>query len=180
QLPGIGMLRCTQHLLRLAAFHEASVLHHADVVGNVRHDAEVVADEDHTDVMARLEFLQQAQYLGLDRDVECRGRLVGDDDARFGNERHGNHHALPHAAGKLEGPGTHALFGIAYADFLERRDGTAPGLAARHAEMQHQRLDQLVADAHVGVQRGHRVLEDDGDALAAYTSQLLLVHLQQV
>ena len=43
----------------------------------------------------------EVQDLGLDRDVEGGGRLVGDEQLRVAGERHGDHHPLPHAAGEL-------------------------------------------------------------------------------
>jgi hypothetical protein len=51
-----------------------------------------------------LDVLQQFQDLRLDGDVQRRGRLVGDQhlSGRAG-ERHGDHHALAHAARQLVG-----------------------------------------------------------------------------
>jgi hypothetical protein len=40
--------------------------------------------------------------MDLRRDVEGRGRLVGDDEGRAAREGHGDQHALAHAAGQLE------------------------------------------------------------------------------
>ena len=42
------------------------------------------------------------QDLRLDRDVERRRRLVGDQQRRAADQRHGDHRALAQAAGKLE------------------------------------------------------------------------------
>ena len=44
---------------------------------------------------------KQLQDLRLHRDVERRGRLVGDQQIGLVGERHGDHHALALAAGKL-------------------------------------------------------------------------------
>ena len=43
----------------------------------------------------------QREDLRLDRDVERRRRLVGDQQQRIAGQRHGDHHALAHAAGQL-------------------------------------------------------------------------------
>ena len=45
--------------------------------------------------------VDQIEDLGLDRDVERRRRLVGDQQLRLVGERHRDHHALAHAAGEL-------------------------------------------------------------------------------
>ena len=56
-----------------------------------------------------LQLLQQLQDLRLDGDVERRGRLVGDQEVRLVGQRHGDHHPLALAAGKLVGIGAEAL-----------------------------------------------------------------------
>jgi hypothetical protein len=40
---------------------------------------------------------QDLEDLGLDRHVQRRGRLVGDDHVRVVGDRHRDHHALAHA-----------------------------------------------------------------------------------
>ena len=44
---------------------------------------------------------EQGEDLRLDGDVERRGRLVGDEQLGLVGQRHGDHHALPQAAGQL-------------------------------------------------------------------------------
>ena len=46
---------------------------------------------------------QQVQDLRLGGDVQRRGRLVGDQDARAAGQGHGDHGPLAQAAGELEG-----------------------------------------------------------------------------
>jgi hypothetical protein len=48
------------------------------------------------------------------------------------------------------------------------------------ALVQHQRLADLIADAEHRVQRGHRLLEDHADLVAADGAHLAVRHLQQV
>ena len=43
----------------------------------------------------------EVEDLGLDRDVQRRGRLVGDEELRVAGEGHGDHHALAHPAAEL-------------------------------------------------------------------------------
>ena len=62
-------------------------------------DAEVVGDQhDRRAESAPSGRSISSQDLRLDRDVERRGRLVGDQQLRAAGERHGDHHALAHAA----------------------------------------------------------------------------------
>ena len=50
---------------------------------------------------SRCRSTQQPQDLRLDGDVERGRRLVGDQQRRAAHQRHGDHHALAQAAGKL-------------------------------------------------------------------------------
>ena len=56
-------------------------VHHGDAVGHLGDDAEVVRDEQQRQVELLLQLAQQVENLRLDRDVERRRRLVGDDAA---------------------------------------------------------------------------------------------------
>ena len=67
-----------------------------------------------------LERAHQVENLGLDRHVERGGRLVGDEQLRVAGERHGDHHALAHAAGELVRILVDALFGVGDADHLQQ------------------------------------------------------------
>ncbi len=84
-------------------------------------------------------FAQVPQYVedaGLDRDVECGGRLVGDQDLRVAGDGHRDHHALAHTAGELVRIVVDATFGGRDADELEqfdRRGRARPGGTADRA-----------------------------------------------
>ena len=58
-----------------------------DRVGEVLDDGEVVRDDDVGEAVRRLQRLHQVEDLRLDRDVERRDRLVGDDQLRVERER---------------------------------------------------------------------------------------------
>jgi hypothetical protein len=76
--------------------------------------------------------------------------------------------------------GLDALFGIGDADFRERLDGAVEGLGALESLVQFQRFGQLLGDPQVGVQRGHRILEDHRDALAADAAELAVAGLEEI
>ena len=64
------------------------------------HDRQVVGDEQVGQAEPVLQVEQQVDDLRLDRDVERRDRLVGDDQRRVERERAGDADALPLAAGE--------------------------------------------------------------------------------
>src|SRR5256885_657792 len=66
-----------------------------------RHHAEVVRDEDRGRAEVLVHCAQQVEDLRLNRHVERRRRLVGDQHLRRRRQAHGDHRALPHATGEL-------------------------------------------------------------------------------
>ena len=77
---------------------DAAEVHHEHLVGDQLDDGEVVRDEDIGDAGLFLQVHQQVQHLRLDRDVERRDRLVGDDHSRLEHQRARDRDALALAA----------------------------------------------------------------------------------
>ena len=55
---------------------------------------EVVGDEQQRQVVGRFHLAEQVEDLCLNRHVERRRRLVGDDERRMAGQRHRDEHAL--------------------------------------------------------------------------------------
>ena len=109
-------------LSTVALLDDLAVLHHADPVGDLAHDAEVVGDEQKRHAEPLLQVLQQREDLRLHGDVERRGRLVGDQQIGLVGERHRDHHALALAAGKLVRIALEPALRIADADLGQHLD----------------------------------------------------------
>ena len=117
---------------------------------------------------SRCRALQQLQDLRLDGDVERGGRLVGDQQVGLVGERHGDHHALPLAAGKLVRIGAEPLLGSSRCRPCVSSSSTrARAVASSRPLMQLHDLADLLLDRVQRIERGHRLLEDDRDLLAA-------------
>ena len=114
------MLGCGEHALDRAVLDDLAVVHHADAVGDLAHDAEVVGDEQHRHAEPLLRVLEQLEDLRLHRDVERGGRLVGDQQVRLVRQRHGDHHALALAAGELVRIAAQPRRRIGNADLVEQ------------------------------------------------------------
>ena len=111
---------------------------------------------------------EQLEDLRLDGDVERGGRLVGDDERRVHDERHRDHHALAHAAGELVRILARALRRARGCRRARASRPRAPTRRACDMPRVHARdLGDLVADGEDRVERGHRLLEDHRDAVAA-------------
>jgi len=72
----------------LAGLDDRSGVQHDDPVGDLGHDAEVVADQHDADVEPVPDVHQYGENLALDGHVEGRRRLVGDEEIRPADERH--------------------------------------------------------------------------------------------
>ena len=114
----------------------------------------------------------ELENLRLDGDIECCGRLVGDEEGGLAGERHRDHGALAHAARELMRVVAGTPLGGRDADARKGRECRLGGLAAVHAAMEAQRLGDLLADGEDRVERRHRLLEDHGDAIAAECGDL--------
>ena len=95
------MARIAEQLAHRRLLDDPSGVHHRDAVGHLGDDAEVVRDEEQREAEPLLQIAQQVEDLRLDRDVERRGRLVGDQQRRIAGERERDERALPQAAGQL-------------------------------------------------------------------------------
>ncbi len=104
------------------ALDHAPGIHHGDLVGHFGDHAEVVGDQDDRHAGLLLQVAQQVEDLRLHGDVERRGRLVGDQQVGLAGQRHGDHHALAHAAGHLVRVFVEAAGGGRDAHPVQRRD----------------------------------------------------------
>ena len=115
----------------------------------------------------------QVEDLGLDRHVERGRRLVGDQQLRVAGERHRDHHALAHTAGELVRVLVDALLGVRDADHLAAARSSALRAWSLFIPMcSCERLADLPVDRQHRVERGHRVLEDHRDLVAADRADL--------
>ena len=91
------------------------------------------------------QFAQQLQDLRLQRHVQRRRRLVGDQQFRLSDQRHGDQHALAHAPRELVRVVARPPRGVLDADLLKHADGqrvrrrTARGAAGARLQPQQMR-----------------------------------------
>ena len=175
QFARVGVLRIVENLRRRAFLDHQPLLHDENPVGDAPHDAEVMGDEQKPHAHLVFQILQQVEDLGLNGHVERRRRLVRDQDVGLVGQCHGDHHPLPLPPRKLVRIGIHAAFGVVDADLLEQFQHPRPRRLTLQPLMQRQRFRQLLLDRVERVERGHRLLEDEGDVVAAHVAQQLVV-----
>src|SRR5262249_37683108 len=98
---GVRVKRLPVEIRRRRLLYERAEIHHADDFGDVAYDREIVGDDEVGELAISLQPGQQVEYLGLDRDVERRHRLVGHDEVGAQDQRSGDADALALAAGEL-------------------------------------------------------------------------------
>ena len=97
----VRMARGTEDFGHGTGLHDGAPVHDAEVVAELGDETEMVRNEDDRAREAAAQLLQQRHDLRFDRRVERRRGLVGKQQIGLDQERHGDHHALAHAARKL-------------------------------------------------------------------------------
>ena len=179
EFDGVVVLWRGEDLPDAALFDDFPKTHHADFFGIVVGEAEVVGDEDDGHAHLPLQVVQEVKDFRLDGDIQRSGRLVGDKQVGAVDERHGNHDALQLSAGKFVRVLFEAAFGFTDADAFKQAFATVVvvgggGLGVVGVD----RFAELCADAHVGVERGHRFLKDEADTITAQLAQFFFVRVQ--
>jgi hypothetical protein len=98
QADRVRVARRREHRVHVRQLDDLARVHDDDPIGELGDQAEVVRDQDRRGVRLALRLLQHLEDLRLDRHVERRSRLVGDQQRGLVGNRHRDHRALPHAA----------------------------------------------------------------------------------
>ena len=180
QLLRIRMLRALEDLVDRARLDDLTLGHDADAIGEFADDAEIVGDEQHGHAMLGLQAAEQFQDLRLDRDVERGGRFVGDQEFRPVGECHGDHDTLALPAREFVRICREPLFRFADADLMQQFQHPCTGRGACETLMERQDLADLPLDRVERIERGHRLLEDHGDRVAAHRAEFVLARCHQI
>jgi hypothetical protein len=176
----IGVLRAGEDLVRAALFDLVAAVHDQHAVGDFRHHAHVVRDEDHAHVHFFLQLADQLQDLGLDGHVQGRGRLVGDQQLGLARQGHGDHDALAHAARQLVRIAVQDGAGFGDAHPLQHAQRLGAGRGGVQSLVQLQGFGNLVAGRETGVQGRHGLLEDHRHVRAAHALQRAVGRVEQI
>ena len=79
-------------------FHNLTAIHNDNVIRHFVDHAEIVRNKDYRRAVFALQVVHQTQNLRLNRNVESRGRFVGDKNFRSASQSHCYHNALTHTA----------------------------------------------------------------------------------
>jgi len=123
-----------------------------------------VGDQQHGHFLRLLQLLEQVKNLRLNRDIECRGGLIGNHHVRIRRQRNGDHDPLLLPTRHLERVVVDAPLWLRDAHPLQpvHRLGQCgitldPGMPLDH-------FGDLLAHRHHRVEAGRGLLKDDADA----------------
>ena len=123
---------------------------------------------------------QQRQDLLLDGDIERGGRFIRDKKLGTVHNRHGDHDALPHAAGELVREIARPPRSIGDRHIIHR--GHRPLLRLRPGNfgMSQNGFGDLIADTHHRIESRHRLLKNHRDARATQAPHRFFGKTKQV
>ena len=154
----VRMQRIPEQLLRRALFKQISEIHHADAVGDIPDDADIVRDEQIGQIFLLLQIQQQIDDLRLDGDIKRGDRLIADDKFRVQDQRAGNSDPLALTTGEFVRVAV-VMLRLQADLFNDIQRHIHPVGAVPHV-LDGQHLCQNLADIFSGIQRGIGVLKD--------------------
>ena len=175
QPAGVRMGWAREQLARRADLDQPAGVHHRDMVGDLGHHGEVVADVDGGHLVSPAQPADGVQDAALGGDIKAGRRLVQHDQPRPASEGHGQGDPLLLATGKLMRVGAEDRGRILQAGLGEHLREPL-----RVAAVDGEDLAQLGADLQHRVQRAGRVLRDVGDRPAAQFLQLVFGQREDV
>ena len=153
-------MRRAEDFVHLSRFEHFARAHHDHAVGDFGDDPHVVRDEEDAHAGFFLKRADEREDFGLHRHVERRCGLVGDEKRGAGRQGHRDHHALAHAAREHVGITLGAERRVGDPHPLEERDGFGADALGVLQTVLAERLGDLFAHRHDGIERTHGFLED--------------------
>jgi len=152
-------------------------IHHHDAIADVLDDSQIMCDKEIGKPELVLKIHQQVEHLGLDRHVQCRNRLVTDDEPRVQDQRPCNANALSLPTTEFVRIAIH--HDRIESDALHYLRDTFSTFGIGTNVLQQQRFCNDVSHGHPWIQGRERVLEHDLE-LSSHRSELLRGHLCDV
>jgi hypothetical protein len=141
-------------------FYNSARIHDGDTVCKLGDDPHIMSDKEHSHIKLVTKLAQEPQNLKLNRHVERRRRLVGNEHLRPAGKRNGNHHTLPHPAGKLVWEGRKLQRRIGDTNEFKELPRTEQRSFHGKVFADPDSLRNLVADTAYWVQGSHGLLKD--------------------
>ncbi len=126
-----------------------------------------MGDEQNAGIVLVLKIADQFEDLCLCCNIECGGRLICNNQARFQDQCHGNHDTLALAAGNLMRIGVISRIWIGNLHFGQHIENGCVTFLALKLGVQAQYFVDLPTHGLLWIECGHRLLKNHSDAIAA-------------
>ena len=100
---GIGMAGILINVLTGAILDNFTCIHDGNRITGFGYHTQIMGNQKHGSVELFFQSIHQPQYLGLNGDVQCCGRLIRNQKLRIAGQGDGNYDPLLHTAGQLMG-----------------------------------------------------------------------------
>ena len=171
QAPGVFVLWPAEDPGDRSFLHNLAEAHHGNPVGEIFDNAQIVGNEQDAQTHVLLEVLQELEDRRLDRDIDGRGRFVGDQQIGLVGQRHRDHHPLALAARELVREGAEPPLRFLDADLFQQFQHLLAGGVFHHSLMDAQDFANLLFDRVQRVERRQRLLENHRNPVAADFAQ---------
>ena len=161
------MLRLAKDPLRFARLDDLSVVHDADPVSELANDAEIMCDEKDGHPAFALNASQERQYLGLNRHVQSRGWLIGNQQIGIVCQRHCDHDPLTLSAGKLMWIGGKSGLGIGETDLGQQFHDAPARFDLLDLPVNRENFTDLLLHGMKRVEGRQWLLKNDGNSVAS-------------
>ena len=176
----IRVLHLVKDVFNRATLDRFTGIHHAKPVAGFQNQTKVVRDKQHRGAVFLAQILHEFHNSRLNGHIKRCGRLVQNQQCRFGHQRHRNHDPLLLTTRQLVWERIQHPLRVWQAHICDHFQRPRIGFFFRHTFVDHRHFHQLLADLHRRVQRGHRFLIDHRDLIAAHIAQLFVAHLAQI
>src|SRR6478609_5050203 len=176
----VGMARSAEDVGRRRLLDQATALQNRDPVRDARHKRKIVGNVERGNARLPAQSREQFEDTRAGDDVECRGRLVEEDDVGLATKGSGNDNALLFPAGDLVRVAPHDRGRIVEIDVAKQIDSERVSAALLEAAVLDQGFRDLTTDGERRVQRGRGILKHHAEPAAAYPGELAWAQSLQV
>ena len=162
------MERRVVEAFRVSLFHYTAPVHDSDPVAQIIHNVQVVGYEEHGEILAVVDLLEEIQDLGADRDVERAGRLIRDNKFGVDHQRGADADTLALSSGEL--PGEPVRIGLVQPDQFQHLYRFCAAFRGRIHAVCQKRLLKRLDNSAPGVQAAERILKNSLHAAGKFAA----------
>ena len=160
--------------------HDATTVHDDQLFGALSGQTQVMGNEEHCRAHFLGESLEVIENATLNGHIQCRGRLVSNEQLGTRSKTDCDQHALTHTTRKLVRVLLRAALAVGKTCLLKELGHALPGFGAGNNIVRQEGFLHLCSHAKNGVQVTHRVLGNQANARSTQFDPFLGAHLGEL